>query len=81
MPAGAVVDAEGADVATYMHCTCPCSKPEHMNNPLHEETTMQPPIFNVKWKSFQQTVGGYHKDSWMRPNGTNDPEIHKEEKN
>jgi hypothetical protein len=61
LPAGAVVDAEGADVATYMHCTCPCSKPEHMNNPLHEETMMQPPIFNIKWKSFQQTVGGHHK--------------------
>jgi hypothetical protein len=61
LPAGAVVDAEGADVATYMHCTCPCSKPEQMNNPPHEETMMQPPIYNVKWKSFQQTVGGYHK--------------------
>lgn len=42
----AVVDSDV--VATYMHCTCPCSKPEHMNNPLHEETMMQPPIFIVK---------------------------------
>ncbi len=81
MPAGAVVDAEGADVATYMHYTCPCSKPEHMNNPLHEETMMQPPIFNIKWKSSSKQWEDVTKDSWIRSNGTNDPEIHKEEKN